>query len=377
MKNILLTRLIHWKKQWFQLLFWLTFPIIATIAIMIITTAIQDETKVPVGIVLEENTALAKDLFESIQTNPLVRVYELNETDAIDRLNKHELDSVFIIKKGYEDKINRGSRNRLVTGYQSDLSFAYMPVKEMILSYVQQDAARTKAIFVVNQLGQQFTEQQQWTNEEIIEKSKQLQIDQQLLQTDFSFFNKNIVDKENEFSIFNTWNIWALFTLLSTLLLFDWSIKERIPSIKPRFTFMRVSMKSYLLKNLLLYISILFLFDIITVFSFSYFLDEQITLLMVSVIFSYRILISLGAFLLALSINNLFLFYSTSFLISLIISIGSGALIPIDGLLKRFSWIKWLNPLDAFLSMEYINFWLFAFIILIIIWYMRKEKHHA
>ncbi|HLQ98061.1 MAG TPA: ABC transporter permease [Candidatus Dormibacteraeota bacterium] len=377
MKSIILTRLIHWKKQWFHLLFWLLFPIVATTAIMLITNAIQDETKVPVGIVLEEDTPLAEELYESIQSNPLVRVYNVDERDGIDQLNKRELDSVFIIKKGYEDKINRGSRNRLITGYQSDFSFAYMPVKEVVLSYVQQDAARTKAIFVINQLSEQFAKQKQWTQDEILETSKQIQVDQQLLQTSFSFFNKSAEDKGNDFTLLHTWNIWALFALLATLLLFDWSIKERKPSIKPRFVFMRVSLKNYLLKNLFIYIGLLFLFDIIAIFSFSYFLDEEITLSMIGVIFSYRILISFGAFLLSLTTNNQFLFYSVSFLMTLIIAVGSGALIPIDGLLKRFPWIKWLNPLDAFLSMEYVNIWLLGCIILIMIWYMRKEKHHA
>lgn len=377
MKDILQTRFIHWKKQWIHLLFWLAFPVIATIAIIIAINAIQDETKVPVGIVLEEDTLLAEDLYESIKTNPLIRIHELDEPKAIDQLNKHELDSVFIIKKGYEDKINRGSRTRLIAGHQSDLSFAYMPVKEMILSYAQQDAARSKAIFVINQLSQQFADQQLWTSAEILEKSKQIQVDQQLLHTNFSFFDKHTEDSGNEFTLFNTWNIWSLFTLLATFLLFDWSIKERRPSIKPRFTFMRISFKSYLIKNLLLYMALLYCFDMIAIFSFSYFLDEPIKLSLFGVVFSYRILISLGAFLLALLISNLFLFYGSAFLITLIIAIGSGALIPIDGLLKRYPWLEWLNPLDAFLSMQYINPWLIGFIILIIGWYVRKEKHHA
>src|SRR5699024_794725 len=217
----------------------------------------------------------------------------------------------------------------------------------------------------------------QWTPEEILEKDKQIQIDQQLLQTSFSFFNKNVEENGNDFTMFNNLNSWALFTLLATHLEFDGSIFEINQTIKPGVVFMIISLKSYLIKNLFIYIALFFLFDVIAMFSFSYFLGEEITLSMIGVIFSYLILISLGAFLLSLTTNNQFLFYSISFLITLIIAVGSGALIPIDGLLKRFPWIKWLNPLDAFLSMEYVNIWLLGCIILIMIWYMRKEKHHA
>lgn len=377
MKEILQTRLMHWKKQSVHLLFWLAFPIIATILVITITSAIQDETKVPVGIVLEENTPTTEELYEAIKTNPLIRVYELSESEAINQLNKHELDSVFVIKNGYESKINRGTRNRLITGYYSNLSFAYMPVKEMVLSYVQQDAARSKAIFEINQLSEQYADQQLWSSDEIAAKSKQIESEQQLLHTNFSFIHNELGDSENEFSLLKTWNIWALFTLLSTFLLFDWSIKERNSSIKPRFSFMRVTFKNYLIKNFLLYLGLLFLFDIIAIFSFSYFLNEPITFTIFGVVLSYRLLICLGAFLLTLILNNLFLFYSSSFLMTLVITIGSGALVPIDGLIQRYPWLELLNPLHTFLSMQYMSWWLFIFIILIIGWYIRKEKNHA
>jgi ABC-2 type transport system permease protein len=377
MKAILETRLIHWKKQWIHLIFWAAFPIIATFMVVMITNAVQEDTKVPVGIVLKENTPLVEELYDSIRTNPFIRVYELSEAEAIDQLNKHELDSVFVIRNGYEDKIYRGSRNRLLTGYESDLSFAYMPIKEVILSYVQQDAARAKATFVVDELSMKYADRHLWTWDQIIDKSKEIQVDQQLLDTSFSFLHKDTEDKGNEFTLIKPWNIWALFTLLGTLLLFDWIIKERRSSIMPRFSFLQFSLKSYLLRNLFLYTILLLFFDIIAIFSFSYFLDEPITWSIYGVIFFYRTLINMAAFLWALVMKNLFVFYGSSFLVTLIIAIGSGALLPIDGLIKRYPWIEWFNPLQAFLAMKYVNVWLIICIILITCWFLRKEKHHA
>src|SRR5690625_1744673 len=131
MIDILKTRLIYIKKQWLSLLFWLLLPIVATVMIIHVTNAIQSDTKVPVGIVLEEETDLAEEFLHSVKQSPLIRVYETTEKDALHRLKQHELDSVFIIHNGYEKQIRKGKRDRLITSYQSDLSFAYSPVKEI------------------------------------------------------------------------------------------------------------------------------------------------------------------------------------------------------------------------------------------------------
>lgn len=377
MKDVLSTRLIHWKKQWMLLLFWLMFPILSTLLIITLANAIQDDTKVPVGLVLEEETPLTLELYESMKTVPLMRVYQLSETEAIDQLNKHELDSVFIIRKGYERDVRKGSRNRLVTGYQSDLSLAYLPVQETILSYVQQDAGRSKAAHVVKQLSNQYSDNEQWTWDTIVEQSKYIQAEQQLLHTTFSFENTDVAEKNTDFVLFKPWAIWALSTLLSTFLLFDWLIKERRPSIMPRFIFMRLSLKNLLIQNLFIYIIVMLIFDVIAMASFNLFLQETITFPLIGAVFFYRLLISLGAFLVALPFKNIYMFYSTSFIITLFMAIGSGALLPIDGIIKRYPWFEWLNPLHAFLSMKLLNIWLFICLILITVWYVRKEKYYA
>src|SRR5699024_5082986 len=97
MRDILKTRLIHIKKQWLSLLFWLLFPILTTLAIINLMNIIQSDTKVPVGIILEEKTNSSMELYQHIKETPFIRVYETTEDDALHRLKKHELDSVFII----------------------------------------------------------------------------------------------------------------------------------------------------------------------------------------------------------------------------------------------------------------------------------------
>ncbi|WP_165767875.1 ABC transporter permease [Virgibacillus indicus] len=376
MMNVLKTRLIHWRKQVFPLLFWLLLPIIAVILLIQAANAIQADSKVPVGLVVEENTQFAKDLAASIKQTPFIRVYETTEEDAKLKLEQHELDSAFVIKEGYEDNVRKGSRNRLVTSYKSDLSFAYTPVSEMIISYVQQDTGRSKAAHTVKALSDNYSPDQQWSWEEVVTKSKEVEAEESLLHTTFTFADSAKEDEENEITILNTWGLWAVFSILSTLLLFDWVIRENRKSLIPRFTFIRFSYKNYFVLNTLLYTILLFLFDLAAVISFNLFLNEPFAM-NIWVLLTYRLMLNAGAFLLALCFNNIYLFYSASFALTLFFGILSGAVIPIEGLTQRFQWLEYVNPLDAFLSGRNSSLWLAVLLFIFALWYVRKEKSDA
>lgn len=377
MIDIFKTRLILLKKQWPSLLFWLLLPIGATVIIISITNSIQADTKVPVGIVLEEETALAMGVYDSIKQTPFIRVHETTEKDALYKLKKHELDSVFIIHDGYEEQIRQGSRNRLITSYQSDLSFAYTPVKEMIVSYAQQETGRSKAAHTVLMLSEQYNQSKQWTWEEIINKSKSIQKEENLLHTQFSFANTDQIAADNEFTIWNTWGLWAVFSILSTFLLFDWLIRESNANILPRFAFIRFSFKNYILKIFLLYTMLYLLFDMIAISVFHTFLNEPISLSFIGAIISFRLIVNAGVFLFARCFKNVFLFYSVSFVVTLFLAITSGAILPIDGIVTKYKWIEYLHPLHPFLSGEISYVWLIIFSLLITIWYIGKEQSSA
>src|SRR5699024_10445437 len=293
MKQIITTRLMHWKKQWISLVFWLLFPLIATISLTMITDTVQEDSKVPVGIVLEEETAAVKELTEEIKAAPFIRMEILPEDEALHNLEKHELDRVFIIHEDYEENIQQDNRTRLITGYQSDLSLAYSPVKEMIISYVQQETGRAKAAFTVKQLEQQYNGQENWAYEEIIAKSKSIQQEENLLQTDLSFLETPEAADDTS-KLFPVWALWGVFSFLSTLLVFDWVIKEKRSKAILRLAFSRWSLKSYLLQNFMLYMVILFAFDLAAAGAFYVMFNEWISPVNLLV---YRILTSMAAFL--------------------------------------------------------------------------------
>ncbi|GAB3064960.1 ABC transporter permease [Virgibacillus ainsalahensis] len=377
MINILQTRLIHWKKQWVTLLFWLLFPILASLTVIYLTETIQEDSRVPIGMVMEENSPLADDLLESMKQTPLLQVHELSEEEALLQLERHDLDSVFIIQEGYEEQIRNGSRSKLVTSYQSDLSFAYTPVREMIISYVQQDTGRSKAAHTIKDLSENVNIEQQWTWNEIVATSKQIEANENLLHTTFSFADTPDITVNADITVWNTWGLWAIFSLLSTLLLFDWVIKDKKSALKPRFAFIRVSFKNFLMQNVLWYTILLFLFDFIALLIFHFLLAEPVNMALIGAVLSFRLTINLAALLLGLTMKKTYSFYGISFAGALITAITSGAILPVDGLTDRMPWLKYINPLEPLLLGKILNPWFFVFLLIIAIWYLRKEKADA
>jgi len=373
MKNIILTRFIHLKKHWVSFIFWLILPLIGTITIIQMADELGEDSKIPVGMVLEESTTQALALYQSIQDNSLLAVEKLNENEALNKLEKHELDSVFIIKKGYEESIKQGNRNRLVTSYHSNLSFAYTTVKEMIVSLVQQDTGRSKAAYIVNDLSEEYHQKEKWTWDEIVETSEIVQEEENLLNNSFSYSEVNQTNEKPTDALLNPWGIWAVLSVLCSLFIFDWVVKERITPTRQRFFFLKISHHGYLIRNLVIYTIILFLVDIV----FFLIINQLYTTKNINFILtllSFKLMILLGSFLVALCFRKLFNYYSFSVVLTLIIAIISGAVFPIKDITSLYQNIAWLNPFHAFLSEDITFIWTIILTIFTIVWYFREEN---
>ena len=120
----------------------------------------------------------------------LLHIHYMELDDALHKLEQHELDSVFVIREGYEDNILAGRRNQLIEAYSSNRSYAYQTVVETITSFAQQDAARSKAAFVIKQLFKDAHMEDEWNYTEIIESSRERQQNEALLKSSFSYFDK-------------------------------------------------------------------------------------------------------------------------------------------------------------------------------------------
>ncbi|KAA0964972.1 ABC transporter permease [Sporosarcina sp. ANT_H38] len=377
MKNIVYTRTIRLKKEWKSLICWLFLPVFMTVLIMQGVKTWHEETKVPIALVVEEQTEMAARLVEDIASTELLHIQFMSLDEALYKLEQHELDSVFVIREGYEDNILTSRRNQLIEAYSSNRSFAYQASVETITSYAQQDAARSKAAFVIKQLFSDYGMEDEWNYEEIIDSSRERQQNEALLQSDFSYYDKDNTAEEQTLPLLKAWGVWAFFAIITVFFLFDWMLKESRPSMRQRWLFTGISFKKYALGSLLLFTAIIYFMDIVTAFTFSLVFQEVLTSRVLFSLFTFRLSINLLAFLLASAYKQLFMYYLSGLAIGLLLIVVGGAIIPMDGLTGKWPWIAELSPVQSLLSGTIPLLWLCALAVLLAMWMWKGAKENA
>jgi ABC-2 type transport system permease protein len=367
MKAILAIQAMRMRKEWKTLLTWLLLPLLLTVLTFSTLNKLGDESKVPIGLVIEENSSHSDNLVQRIMDTDYLQVNILDLQEALDLLEKHELDSVFVIKDGYEEDILNNRRSQLLAAYSSNRSFAYFAVAETISSYVQEEATRTKAATVIKDLYEKYGSSEEWNREEIFQTSIEKQEEKQLITTSFSFQWTPTETESETTSLLSIWGIWTFFQIIATLFLFDWIVKANSPLIKVRWTFTKISLNSYISWNLLFYIVLLFVMDVVTLYVLHLLDLASPSARLFFALLGFRVTINSLAALLAKGYTNSFFYYISAIAISLILTICGGAFIPIDSIISRWPWIAYFSPVYSLLQGEIAYGFLAAIIVIAIV----------
>lgn len=342
---------------------------------MVIAHSVKEDTKIPVGVVLEDEGVLAQQLYDSIANTTYIRPFLLDKREALNKLEKHELDSVFIIQRNYDNTIEKGGRTNLIKSYRSDLSFTYVPLKELVISFVYEDFIRSHAAFYAQELQRTYHSEGAFNWINLVERSKEIENEQDLLQTNLIFHGKKL-SEQTKSTLFNPWEIWILFTFLTTFLLFDWTIKESKLSTKQRFAFGKYSFKYYLIINGLIYTTMMLLIDFLTISLLAYFFSLSLSSTLIIAVISYRLMINMFAFLISLFFKSIYFYYIISFILFCLAVLGSGVIIPVDGIFSTYPLLIYLNPLQSTLSLDIFNHWLLLLSVCLFLWFfIRGEKY--
>ena len=362
------------RKEWKSIMGWLFLPIIMTVLVMKSVGMWQEETKVPIALVVEEETQLAGQLVNELVGTELIGIHFMELSEALHKLEQHELDSVFVIKEGYEKSVLSGRRNQVIEAYSSNQSFAYQAVVETVTSLAQQDVARSKAAFVIKRLMNEYGSVDVWDYDEIIGKSRERQQNEALLQTTFTYYDMDLGINDSPVPLLQVFGVWSFFAMITTFFLFDWVLKENRPSLRPRWLFTSISFRRYGLGMLFLYTAILFVVDFLTVVVFSTLFDVVMSSKLLFSLFIFRLTINLFAFLLASVYRQLFMYYVSGIAITLFFITLGGAIIPLDGLLRRWPWIEALSPVQSLLTESIPLDWLILLLVGLALWIWKGGK---
>ncbi|MEG0258350.1 MAG: ABC transporter permease, partial [Lysinibacillus sp.] len=332
---------------------------------------------IPIAIVVEEETELVEELMEKIQQTPNLHVQILSSRTAFYKLEKYELDSVFVIRKGYEETLKSNDRNQVMKAYSTDRSIAYFATVETVSSYVQDQASRYKAVANVQDVFQQYNIDETVDEANVIAKTKEHLETGDLIASSFRYMSDVDEEESESLTLVNVWGMWALFSMLATFFLFDWVMKENPRSISVRWLFTNVTFERYSSWNLGFYTVLIGIVDVLTMMVFYTVLDVAISWDIVYVVLIFRVTINIVCFLVAQQFTKPFFYYVAGILSSLLLTVLGGALVPIDGLAQRWSGVQSLSPVHALLIEEPNWIWLTGSIILLGAWLWRRRRLHA
>ncbi|MCG3087778.1 ABC transporter permease [Sporosarcina cyprini] len=368
--------LLRLRKEWKSVVIWLLLPIILTVVIVKGLGEFQQNAKVPIALIVEDDSVLATELAASIEKMELLSVQNMDLDEALFRLKQHELDSVFVIKEGYGERIHSNQRNRLIEAYSSNRSFAYPSVSEMVLSLAQQDISRAKAAYVIQQIFHEFEMEHAWDYNKIIDASIERQRTESLLHTSFTF-KKGSVAKQQAVPFLNVWGIWALFAIISAFFLFDWMIKENRPSIKVRWLYSATSFQAYSVRLLAVYTLLTLVADVLALLVFAQLLETDVTVRFVFSLLVFRTTLNLFAFLLAILFEKQIMYYVTGMAVSIMLTIAGGGFIPMERLAGKWPWVEMISPVGSLMTNSMPFVWLFPLAIVLGGWIWRGGKRIA
>ncbi len=369
MKNALTLRFVWLKREWPAFLFWLVSPFIGTYLLVVLQQTLVDELTVPVGIVLEDSSEKANQLIEQLRESDYIELHLLSRTEALNQLEQHQLDSVFIIKEDYEAHLMEGKK-RLIEGYASNQSYAYFAIEELVTSLVQEQATRAKLVNEVNTLLQNSNQMDLFDPEEIWQKSFTRQHEKDLIDLQVQTFENGKVEDAKTL-LLSPVVIWSSLTLLSTWFLFDWIIKVRIQTLRVRWQLARETFAHYVIKQFCLFTGFFFVLDLLF---FSLILHMNDLSFFIH-LFVYRFIINGLICLIAHLFTSLHLYYCSGLIFVTCITLFNGSIVPLDRLLAKMPWLLALQPSYAFLQQQ-IPWALFVLTTsLLILYWMRGNKH--
>ncbi|MCM3637029.1 ABC transporter permease [Sporosarcina luteola] len=375
--NRLPAQFFRLKKEWKGVGFWMLMPILLTVFVMNTFGALQEEAKVPIALIVEDSSPLAKQLAHEIEKNDMLSVHYMELDDALHKLKQHELDSAFVIREGYGESVLANKRNRLIEAYSSNRSFAYPAISETVMSLAQQDISRSKAATVIKQMLLDYGMEDKWDYDEVIRRSEEKQRNEGLLRTNFSYGKQAGQAEEKPLELLNSRAVWAFFTIISAFFLFDWMIKESRPSMQVRWLYTSKSFKSHAVRMLGLYSLLTLLSDGLTLLVFQFVLQEQVTLSLILPMLAFRMTLNLLAFLLAIVYQQLFMYYLTGIAAALLLTVTGGAVVPLDAFSRRWQWVEIISPVRSLMTTTIPVVWLMLLLLMLVAWMVKGGKRIA
>ncbi|MDV2684483.1 ABC transporter permease [Alkalihalophilus lindianensis] len=296
----------------------------------------QQEIAIPIAVVDEDDQVFSRAVVDHISNQERISAVTTNRDEARDMLLRHEVDTVYVIKKDFEAALKREDRRETIEVWTSPHSLTTGIVNEVIASMVVRltssvnAADRVLVLSSLLELPLEAGEDVVW--QEIFDFSESQWEPEPLLTINYRDGSSDGATSNTTGQWLNPYlGMWTFFTLLISILVTDWVIREKgliLPRVRSTFA----GIRKYLVVHLMVYVSFFMLQTLATYFILLYLnkVEPSVSLFVSMILFGC---VSMTiSFLLAAWSSNLVRYYIIGMMMVVGLSLLGGSFIPVHEL---------------------------------------------
>jgi ABC-type polysaccharide/polyol phosphate export permease len=123
----------------------LLFPVLFYIFFSIIFTNYDDVSKIPVTVIDEDHTIVSIQVMDNLTSNMALKIVPADYKKAVKLLDNNRIEAIFILTKGFEDKIKQSDYTEAIQLVHLDKSAIGPALSDIIASEVMMSVAVYKA----------------------------------------------------------------------------------------------------------------------------------------------------------------------------------------------------------------------------------------
>lgn len=370
-------------KKWTTWLLFL-FPVLLAVGAGGLIEKQGSEIGIPIVFVDKDNSTSSKLVVDRMKKQDLLDVSTATQKEAFRRLGQNKVDSVFIIEKGFEEKINLEEREGVIKLVSTPSSLTYRIVRELVASEVTRLTSNAKA---ANRVIAIYDKRKIDIDKEEIWKDAYRYSDDQwepepLMTIQYKQEGEKFGNRETKGNFNSYLGLWSFSVLLLCFIMNEWVLKERLLFSRMRTTYKGLT--AYLYGKL--GSQLLFLFG-------SAALSFGVLLYFHHITMNIKVLVSMIIFSLFSSMLSMFManfirssgnYYLLSFLVVMMISAFGGSFFPLSDFSPSLGHISAWMPQSLFVKASFAHEYYYSFSAFIIgisvilwggtVWKIQKQK---
>lgn len=305
----------------------LFFPLVAALLLGSLLEKQEKELVIPIGIVDADQSDYSRKIIQSMKEQERLKIHNVSSEKAELLLARNEVDSVFIIKKGFKKSLLNEKRSNTIELKTSTNSVAAGIIREVLASEVTK---LSSAIMAANRVEKLYNTKG-IGSEEIWGEAYNYTLDQwipePLMTVSYVQHEGSVISDKNVTEIKNTklyLGLWSFFIMISCFITSDWIMKER-ELVFPRIKTTSKGLVNYFWETSEAHMTFYIINIVFSLTIFTYLEITEIDFELIAAVFIYVVFAHSVSIFTSSVMGNIGSYYVTAFILSFLVAFFGGS----------------------------------------------------